>query len=76
MGFINYEPLPQVQRCRHPSHEPPNMIVLRPGVHTWQCPGCGHVTTVIKNEVWMKAEVNKTGSPSSWNDIGRNYCSC
>ncbi len=26
--------------CRHPSHDPPNMIVLEPGVYEHVCPGC------------------------------------
>lgn len=31
--------------CRHPEHDPPSLIVLPPGNYTWQCPGCGHLTT-------------------------------
>lgn len=31
--------------CRHPEHEPPGMIVLPSGAHTWKCPGCGKTIT-------------------------------
>lgn len=27
--------------CRDPGHNPPNMIVLDPGMYEWTCPGCG-----------------------------------
>lgn len=27
--------------CRHPEHNPPNMIVLPPGLHEHECPSCG-----------------------------------
>lgn len=30
-------------RCRHPSHDLPNMIVYKPGKHTHTCPGCKRV---------------------------------
>lgn len=26
-------------------HDPPTMINLRPGIHTWKCPNCGQETT-------------------------------
>lgn len=28
--------------CQDKEHNPPGMIVLEPGVHTWKCPCCGH----------------------------------
>lgn len=37
--------------CRHPEHNLPGMIVLPAGLHTWQCPGCGHQTTFRINAV-------------------------
>ena len=30
--------------CRHPEHNPPNMIVLSPGKYEYTCPGCGGKT--------------------------------
>ena len=26
--------------CRHPEHNPPNMVVLDPGTYIYACPGC------------------------------------
>jgi hypothetical protein len=28
------------RRCRHPAHDPPNMIVLEPGTYEHECPSC------------------------------------
>lgn len=33
------------QPCLNPSHFPPSMISLPPGVYQHTCPGCGHTTT-------------------------------
>ena len=43
MPFIGHEP-PPPPPCRSPEHGPPNMMVLPPGAHTWQCPMCGYIT--------------------------------
>jgi hypothetical protein len=43
MPFVDYTP--PAQACRHPEHDPPKMIVLPAGAHTYQCPACGHTTT-------------------------------
>lgn len=43
MPFIKHVKPKEI--CRNPEHEPPGMIVLEDGVHTWQCPGCGETTT-------------------------------
>jgi hypothetical protein len=32
--------------CTSPEHQPPSAIVLEPGIHSWECPGCGELTTV------------------------------
>lgn len=29
------------ERCLSPEHNPPNMVVLSPGVYRWTCPTCG-----------------------------------
>jgi hypothetical protein len=39
--------LPHVNYCRNPEHNPPNMIVLPPGVYEHTCPGCGHVSQFV-----------------------------
>lgn len=31
--------------CRHPEHNPPSMIVLKPGVYEHTCPACGKKRT-------------------------------
>lgn len=44
------EPWPEIRPCTHPQHEPPNMIVIRPGKqlrHT--CPGCGRTVVLRDN---------------------------
>jgi hypothetical protein len=43
MPFVDYTPPQQV--CQSREHDPPKMIVLQPGTHTYQCPACGHKTT-------------------------------
>lgn len=48
----HFEDLPREENCRHPEHEPSNMIVIPPGkkmVHV--CPACGKRTEVIPNQV-------------------------
>ena len=38
--------------CRHPDHNPPSMIVLKPGVYEHLCPACGkRVVFTIPAEV-------------------------
>ena len=44
MPFIKHKPPPKPP-CRSPEHNPPAMIVLPPGTHTWQCPCCGETVT-------------------------------
>lgn len=33
--------------CQHPSHDPPNMIVLEPGVYEHECPACHEKQAVV-----------------------------
>lgn len=44
--FVAHEPFDD-DRCRCPEHDPPGMIVLPEGCHTWRCPSCGMETPVI-----------------------------
>lgn len=49
MPFIDHKPPGNgwvKPKCRSPEHDPPGMIVLKPGAHIWECPACGHETTV------------------------------
>ena len=41
--FTKYTPFPE--QCKDPEHNPPSMIVLKPGTHTWECPSCGQEST-------------------------------
>jgi len=48
--------LPYRKICRNPSHDPPNMIVLPPGIYEHECPGCGHKQTfVVPEKPWCEA---------------------
>jgi hypothetical protein len=42
MPFIDFEPAEA--HCNHPEHNPPGLVVLKPGRHVWECPGCGERT--------------------------------
>lgn len=44
MPFTDFVPYDEV--CRHPEHNPPGLIVLKPGRHTYVCPGCGATALV------------------------------
>lgn len=36
-----------IKFCRHPNHNPPNMIVLQPGEYEHECPKCGYKQNII-----------------------------
>ena len=40
-------PLPKNITCNHPNHDPPNMIVLEPGVYEHECPSCGNKRRIV-----------------------------
>ncbi len=48
MPFIEHIPLPlkKEDSCQNPEHNPPTMIVLPAGQHTYQCPECGKIQTL------------------------------
>jgi len=45
MPFTDYEPPPKKRVCRNPEHNPPRMLVLQEGTHTYKCPSCGETQT-------------------------------
>ena len=46
MPFIKGpDDFPEIKICRSPEHNPPNMVVLKPGMHVWRCPSCGRQIT-------------------------------
>lgn len=47
MPFTDHQPWDMPETCNHPEHDPPGMIVLKPGVHTYVCPKCGQEQRVI-----------------------------
>lgn len=47
MPFKKFTPVPKREQCKHPEHYPPSMVVLEPGSHDWECPGCGDVRRVV-----------------------------
>lgn len=50
MPFVKSEAWQPERRCRHREHNPPRMIVLEPGSHTWECPACGERQTITVAE--------------------------
>lgn len=50
----------KIKLCRHPEHNPPNMIVLTPGLYEHTCPGCGKSFIFTVHERWAcKNSFNK-----------------
>lgn len=44
--------LPDTERCQHPEHNPPAMIVLPPGIYEHACPRClRKVRFTVRNSV-------------------------
>lgn len=61
--------LPRV--CMHPEHNPPNMIVLQPGVYEHTCPGCGHKTTFVEyGGPYCSIRQNGTWGDGTWTGAG------
>lgn len=56
MPFVKFTPHEFEKQCRHPNHNPPSMIVLQPGVHTYQCPACKQEQTLTIHKPMMKVE--------------------
>jgi hypothetical protein len=53
MPFIKHEPFSKTATCISTEHNPPSMIVLPAGEHTWQCPACGATTTFTVHGVTL-----------------------
>ena len=47
MPFEEFVSFPPDESCRSNEHNPPRMIVLEPGIHTWRCPQCGQAQQVV-----------------------------
>ena len=59
MPFVRHEPWVKFEFCSSPEHNPPSLMVLPPGIHTWECPVCGVRQTVIIPEHTLEV--------TSWN---------
>ena len=46
MGFKRIKKFEPRDRCVNPEHDPPQHIVLEPGVWKYTCPGCGRTLTI------------------------------
>ena len=44
MPFVDFQPIKEP--CMSPEHNPPSMMVLQPGTHTWKCPKCGAIQKI------------------------------
>lgn len=54
--FVGFTPLERP--CMSSEHNPPSMMVLPPGTHTWECPSCGHKTVFVVAGVFMRSAVS------------------
>jgi hypothetical protein len=64
MPFVKFEPDEKDQRCRHPEHDPPGHIVLKPGTYTYECPACG------QRQTFRVTRPTLDSSRRSWNRHG------
>ena len=80
MPFVDYKADEKDKRCRHPEHDPPGHIVLKPGTYTYQCPACGQKQTfrVTKPvmDVGLDAARRDLGIVTSYKDTDKQYKSC
>ena len=44
-------PVDHSKRCNDREHNPPGMIVLKPGTYEYTCPSCGATQSVIIPEI-------------------------
>lgn len=49
--FIDHTDFNEPKQCNHPEHNPPSMILLPSGIHTWQCPCCKKKTPVMIDKI-------------------------
>lgn len=53
--FVEFKPIRghYPKGCNDPEHNPPSMIVLKPGTHIYECPKCGQRQVVQIPEKYM-----------------------
>ena len=59
MPFIKFETFEKNMVCKSKEHFPPNMMILPEGIHTWECPECGHKQKVVVNNPKWKFLANE-----------------
>lgn len=47
MPFKKIASFTEDNRCLHPEHRPPTMIVMDPGIYEYKCPACGATQDVV-----------------------------
>lgn len=47
--------MPHRRPCFHPEHNPPQHIVLAPGIYEHECPACGHKTIFTVRETYWRS---------------------
>jgi len=74
MPFVDYKEPEEEKHCVHPEHDPPNMIVLKPGTYTYKCPACGAVTVfrvsghhLINETNWNVFQPKSADIATNWN---------
>ena len=72
MPFVEYVPFKEP--CRSTEHNPPNMMVLPAGRHTWQCPSCEEKTVFDVGAVYCKLDTDGRVTQSQIkNEIDNSY---
>lgn len=53
MPFVKHENIKESickNACKDPEHNPPSMIVLKPGIHHYECPSCKNIQIIIQKD--------------------------
>ena len=53
MPTVKIADIPANERCQHPEHRPPSMMVWPDGVYEHTCPGCGQVSRFVVRKPTM-----------------------
>ena len=68
--ILDSEDIPTWKRnkCSHPEHGPPTMMVFKPGTYEHECPACGKKTTfTVRAACWASDRYEREDIPD---DIG------
>jgi len=61
--------------CTHPEHNPPNHMVLSPGIYEWECSGCGEKKVFVVEKLgWeLPIENHESWDPFFQKDTKGQY---